>query len=160
MARKRARIERKLNRIADILPKVSKVFLDTAPLIYYVEGSGNLFSIVNEFFQGLQSKKILAVVSPVTLAECLVMPAKLNNTQMQQNFINFLTNTREIEMVNIDTEIAIQAAQLRGIYKLKLPDALQLATAIPSKCDGFLTNDIHLKRVTDIQVLILEELKV
>ena len=88
------------------------------------------------------------------------MPFKLNNIQMQQNYINFLTNTREVEMVEINTEIARTAAELRATYRLKLPDALQVATAIASGCDGFLTNDTDLKRVRELQILVVEELEV
>jgi predicted nucleic acid-binding protein len=146
--------------IADILSEVSKIFLDTAPVIYYIERSVNFFPIVDEFFQGLKSRNIPAVVSPTTLAECLVMPFKLNNIQMQQNYINFLTNTREIEMVSINPNLARTAAELRATYGLKLPDALQVATAIASGCDGFLTNDTSLKRVRELQILVVEELEV
>ena len=149
-----------MSKIADILPQVSQVFLDTAPLIYYLERSVNFFPIVDCFFQGLKSSNIPAVVSPITLAECLVMPFKLNDIQMQQNYINFLTNTREIEMVSINTEIARTAAELRATYRLKLPDALQVAVAISSGCDGFLTNDSDLKRVRELQILVVEELEV
>lgn len=104
-----------MNKITDILNNISKVFLDTAPLIYYIEGSTNFFVIVDVFFQGLRSRNIPAVVSPITLAECLVMPIKLNQSQIQKNFVNFLTNTREIEMVCIDSEIAVKASELRSI---------------------------------------------
>ncbi len=148
-----------MNKITDILNNISKVFLDTAPLIYYIEGSTNFFSIVDVFFQGLKSRNIPAIVSPITLAECLVMPVKLNQAQIQKNFIDFLTNNREIEMVCIDSEIAVKASELRSIYGLKLPDALQIATAILSQCDAFLTNDAGLKRVTELQILVVGELR-
>ncbi len=38
------------------------------------------------------------------------------------------------------------------------PDALQIAAALHRGCQAFLTNDITLKRVTNVQVLILDEL--
>ncbi|KAI9134019.1 PIN domain-containing protein [Acaryochloris sp. CCMEE 5410] len=62
--------------------------------------------------------------------------------------------------VAIDGEITVKAAQLRVQYSLKLPDALQLATAIVSGCDGFLTNDFQLKKVAKLQVLVVDELEV
>ncbi|MGH9753098.1 MAG: type II toxin-antitoxin system VapC family toxin [Blastocatellia bacterium] len=34
-----------------------------------------------------------------------------------------------------------EAAQWRATTKLKLPDAIHLATAFRSRCDSFLTND-------------------
>jgi predicted nucleic acid-binding protein len=41
-------------------------------------------------------------------------------------------------MVEIDTGISLLAAQLRGQYGLKLPDALQMATAIRGGYEAFL----------------------
>jgi predicted nucleic acid-binding protein len=39
--------------------------------------------------------------------------------------------------------------------KLKVPDCIHLATAIEHKCDLFLTNDVALRRCTQITVEIL-----
>jgi predicted nucleic acid-binding protein len=63
-------------------------------------------------------------------------------------------------MVSINPNLARTAAELRATYGLKLPDALQVATAIASGCDGFLTNDTSLKRVRELQILVVEELEV
>lgn len=43
-----------------------------------------------------------------------------------------------IEVVNVDSEVAEQGAKLRGQYKnFKAMDALQIATAVISGCDMF-----------------------
>ncbi len=39
-----------------------------------------------------------------------------------------------------------------------LPDALQLAVAMQTDCQVFLTNDLKLKRVSELQVLVLDEM--
>jgi predicted nucleic acid-binding protein len=62
-------------------------------------------------------------------------------------------------MVEINASIGQKSAELRVKYKLKLPDALQIATAIYYECDAFLTNDIDLKRVKELQIIVLEDLK-
>ncbi|MGL5942119.1 MAG: type II toxin-antitoxin system VapC family toxin [Waterburya sp.] len=49
---------------------------------------------------------------------------------------------------------------MRVKYNLKLPDALQITTAIETGCDSFLTNDKALKRVTELRILILDELEI
>ncbi|NJR14372.1 MAG: type II toxin-antitoxin system VapC family toxin [Calothrix sp. CSU_2_0] len=147
-------------KVEAILETISKVFIDTAPVIYYIEGSTSFFPVVDVFFQGLLSRSIKGIVSPVTLTECLVMPVRLKNAEVQQSFVDFLTNTKEIEMVNIDTMVGRQAAELRVNYGLKLPDALQLAVAIRAGCDVFLTNDADLKRVTELQIVVLGQLEI
>jgi predicted nucleic acid-binding protein len=39
------------------------------------------------------------------------------------------------------------------------PDALQIATAVESGCEGFLTNDLTIKRIQEIKILVLDELE-
>lgn len=54
--------------------------------------------------------------------------------------------------------LAIKAAELRAKYNLRTPDSIQLATAIEYNADYFLTNDIRLKSVAEINSIILSEL--
>ncbi|MEA5567068.1 hypothetical protein [Anabaena sp. UHCC 0399] len=44
--------------------------------------------------------------------------------------------------------------QTFGCVTLQLPDALQIATAISSGCDAFLTNDAALQRVLELRILV------
>lgn len=55
--------------------------------------------------------------------------------------------------------IAETAAELRARYNLRTPDALQIAVALENNCDAFLCNDNGLKRVTELKILILDELE-
>jgi predicted nucleic acid-binding protein len=103
---------------------------------------------MDSIFDCLNSEQIRAFTSPVTLAECLVLPTRQNDSEKRQVF------------VKIDIPIAQHAAEIRVKYNLKLPDALQIATALVSNCEAFLTNDVQLKRVTELQVLVISELEV
>jgi|GEM_PF-2735467 len=47
---------------------INKVFLDTAPIIYYVEGTPGFGEVVREVFNLLAQGSFQAVSSPVTLA--------------------------------------------------------------------------------------------
>ena len=42
---------------------------------------------------------------------------------------------------------------------MRLPDALQLAVAIEQGCEAFLTNDRRLARLTELRVLVLDDLE-
>jgi predicted nucleic acid-binding protein len=141
----------------DIFQGIRKIFLDTAPVIYYVEATPAYADIVQAAFASIDSGQIQALVSPVTLAECLVLPIRQNQSTIVQLFTDLLT--KGISMVEINASIGQKSAELRVKYKLKLPDALQIATAIYYECDAFLTNDIDLKRVKELQIIVLEDLK-
>lgn len=61
--------------------------------------------------------------------------------------------------VVIEDQIASQAADLCARYNLTLSDAFQAAAALAADCDAFLTNDDTLKRVIELNVIVLDEVK-
>jgi predicted nucleic acid-binding protein len=147
-------------KLSDTLQGVNKVFLDTSPVVYYVEAVPAFAEVAKGIFTLIGEGQMQGVVSPVTLAECVTLPIRLGQIELRQRFTDLLTATEGILLVNIDAAIAQQAAELRIRYSLKLPDALQVATAIAANCEVFLTNDIALKRVNDLRVLTMVDLEV
>jgi predicted nucleic acid-binding protein len=146
-------------RVSDAFDGITKVFLDTAPVVYYVEAHPTFGTVARAAFTLISDGKIQAIASPVTLAECVTLPIKLDRLDIRQVYRNLLTSTDGILLVGIDAAIGELAAELRIRYGLKLPDALQVATAISSGCDAFLTNDAALKKVKELRVLVLLDLE-
>jgi predicted nucleic acid-binding protein len=146
-------------KIKSALMDVSELYLDTAPVIYYIQGVAPFFPLVDRVFNQIESGSFSALTSPVTLGECLVFPIKSGDIALQQNFVDLLTNTEGIRLISIDAAVGQCAARLRVRYGLKLPDAMQVATAIEAGCNAFLTNDAQLKRVTDLKVIVVSELE-
>lgn len=145
-------------RISDALQGVHRLFLDTAPVIYLIEKNPQFLDVVCAIFEAIDQNQIRAVVSPVTLAECLVGAYRNNHKQAADNFIQYLTQG-DSEFIQTSIAIANQAAQLHAEYHLQMTDALQIATAIEGRCEAFLTNDIQLPRVSEIRVLIIGDLR-
>jgi predicted nucleic acid-binding protein len=139
------------------LDTVRLIFLDTAPVIYFVEKNPSFAPKVQPIFDRLDDGSLAAVVSPITLAECLVLPYKLDKQNVVQIFTDLLVNSQNVLFCPVDEVIADKAASLRARYDLTLADAFQIATAIQAGCDSFLTNDVELKRVTEISILIVSE---
>ena len=135
-----------------------KVFLDTAPLIYYIEENQQYSKILDPLFLTNSKGKFLFQTSMITLLEVLVLPMRKNEHQLVEQYKNILCNSQTIEIFDLDIDIAIAAAGYRAKYGLKTPDSIQVATAVCSSADYFLTNDIRLKAVKEIEVLILDEL--
>src|SRR5262249_15875108 len=113
---------------------------------------------VREIFQHIDDGRIAAVTSPVTLAECLVHPLRLGLAEVRQTFIDVVVNGTNTTFVGINQRTGETATRLRAQYTMSLPDALQMAAAIANGCDGFLTNDAQLARVTELNVIVLEDL--
>ena len=144
--------------IEESLQGVTRLFLDTAPVIYFVERNLQYLATVREVFNRIRDGLLIAVTSPVTLAECLIYPYRLGQTQLEQDFIDTLVNGNNTLFVPIaDPIIAIQAAQIRARYNLQLPDAFQIAVALAAGCEAFLTNDATFRRVIELRVLVLDD---
>lgn len=144
-------------KLAKQLDKLGVIFLDTAPVIYFVEQNPEFFPKVQEIFERLDTGNLTAVVSPITLAECLVLPYKQKKTEIAQIFTELLASGESVAFYPIDEVVADRAANLRARYNLTLTDAFQLAIAMQAECDVFITNDADLKRVKEILVLVLSE---
>ena len=57
---------------------ITKVFLDTAPVVYYVEAHPTFGSVTRAAFMLISDEQIQLVASPVTLAECLALYKSLS----------------------------------------------------------------------------------
>lgn len=145
-------------RVEDALAGLRRVLLDTAPVIYHVEGNVNYQAVTDAFFAAVQKGSVQAVTTPVTLAECLVHPLRRGDSDLADQFSKAITQGTNTDYVGID-EVAEKAAELRARHNLTLLDAFQVAAAVQSGCDALLTNDIMLKRVTEVRILVLNELE-
>lgn len=114
---------------------------------------------MDELFNYIESNLIRVVTSPVTLTECLILPIRQNNLPQQQLFVDIITAQDTADFIEITSAIARHAAEVRARYNLQLPDAFQVATALATGCEAFLTNDAQLKRVSELKVLVVSELR-
>ncbi len=138
---------------------MARFFLDTAPVIYFVEQHPTFAAQVEGVFARLERGEWTAVVSPVTLAECLVLPYRQGNQRLAKLFFDLLTGGPGIEFFPLDETIAEKAAALRARYGVTLADALQLACALTAGCEFFLTNDVRLQGVSEMAVRLVTELE-
>ena len=135
----------------------NKVFLDTAPIIYFLDNDVNFGekarSILEEI---LEDGKELAT-SVITCTEYLTFPYRSNNREKVEAFFEFITDC-DIPLYSVDIEIAKKASRIRAEYgNFKAMDALQLASACIKGCDLFLTNDKQLKQFEGIRCVTVEE---
>jgi predicted nucleic acid-binding protein len=142
-------------KIEESLRGVKRLFLDTVPVVYFVEQNPEFIARVEPIFNRLDLD-IIGVVSAITLAECLVFPIKRGFTDVEKAFEEVF-NSDQVEFVATDRKIANLAARIRANYNFQLPDSIQIATAIVSGCDAVLTNDIALRKVTEIRAIVVSE---
>lgn len=145
-------------KIEQAIAGVKLIFLDTAPVIYFIERHPTFFPLVRSIFESLSDRDFRAISSPITLAECSIVPYRQGLLELQQDFADALVRNESVIFRITDELVAIEAVKMRVKYGLKLPDAIQIATAIVSNYDAFLTNDIALSKVTEIRSIVVSEL--
>lgn len=99
----------------------------------------------------------LAVTSTVTLLELLVQPYRDQKEELAQKIFALTSTYPQIEWVPVTLNLADRAAELRARYRLSTPDAIQLATAIGCKATRFYGNDRALRRVKEIECILVDD---
>ena len=134
----------------------ASIYLDTAPFIYFIEGFHSYLPVLDKLFAATHCRRYTSVVS---VMEVLPKPVAEHKQRLVDNFLALLSDAQKIVVVDLDFEIAEYAGRLRGKYPaLKGMDALQLATAVHVGADVFITNDYGLKKITEIKVMVLDDL--
>lgn len=72
--------------VSQRIQTVSRLFLDTPPIVYYVEENALYLPRVVPVFDRIDAGELLAITSPITLSECLVAPFRANSIELVQEF--------------------------------------------------------------------------
>lgn len=133
-----------------------RIFLDTAPLIYFLEKADPYYASLQAFFRNFQNADYC--ISVISRCEYLVFPFRNQDTEAVNRFEQFLSDF-DVSVNTIGTEIADQAAHIRAQFPaFKMMDSLQLASAELTHCDLFLTNDKQLKQYQQLHILTVTDL--
>ena len=135
------------------------VGLDTAPIIYFIEGNPLYVEMMRTFFLAVQKDEFSVVTSTITLLETLVVPLRHGNINLAQQYRDILLKTKGHTTISLFPNIAEEAARLRASHNISTPDSIQMATAIFGGASFFLTNDTHLPSLPNLKTLVLDELK-
>jgi predicted nucleic acid-binding protein len=144
--------------LTEELTQAHSIFIDTAPIIYYIEGHQRYGPIVREVVRSFHTGALYAYSSVLTLTEVLPKPIEADDENMARKFAEFLEYGKNFSLVEISTDIAKRAGRLRGKYlRLRTVDAVQVSTALDVGADLFVTHDTNLRQVKEIKAVILED---
>ncbi len=141
----------------DLLPG-EVIALDTSPFIYYIEKKPLYINMLRAFFQAVNKGECVVVTSVLTLLEVLVVPIRDAGVELAQRYRDILLDSAGFTTMLVDQNIAEEAARLRASYNIRTPDSIQMATAIVGNASFFLTNDKRLPSLSNLKVLILDDL--
>lgn len=144
--------------LSEVLGEIKTIFLDTAPVIYFIEAHHQFGPLVRQVIKLMNENKIQAVTSVLTLSEVLPKPVETGNDELAEKFKTYLKNGSNLTLLPITEIIGESAGVLRGKYPhLKTVDAVQIATALDVEADAFLTNDMKLSGIKEIKIIVLKD---
>ena len=135
------------------LPPNAQVTVDSAPIIYFLEDHPRLAARFAPVFDAAAKGELSIFVSTITVAEVMAGPFKVGNDILAAQYHEALRGSRNWAIVPVTEEIAILAARIRAIRKLRLPDAIQVATAVATGSVALVTHDIDFSKVREIKII-------
>ena len=132
------------------LPDGALLLVDTAPLIYHLEDDARFLPRFAGLFEAAGSGRLRVALSTITLAEVLAGPWRHGRDILARQMEAAL---REYEVHPLSVSIAVESARLRARWRLRLPDAIQLATALEIKAYALVTHDRDFSGIEDVRVL-------
>lgn len=131
------------------------VGLDTSVFIYHLEAHARYEPLTSRVLYGVQSGEREAVVSVVALMELTVHPWRQDKPLVARHYETVLLHFPNLQLVDVNREIARRAAQLRASYQVRPADALHVATALVKGATAYVTNDRLLTRLNPLLTIVL-----
>lgn len=91
--------------------------------------------------------------------EVLVQPYRCGDKDLAEKYREILLYSDNLLTFPVSNEIADKAAELRAKYKIRTPDAIQVATALHGEASIYLTNDKNLKKIQEIDIITLFDIE-
>jgi predicted nucleic acid-binding protein len=128
--------------MTDPLPRV---YLDANVFVAAFEHSGAHSEHAWWVIRAIENGEVTAGTSEITLAEILVKPLELGQTDLADGYEKMIVSGSHFEVLPVRRDILIQAARLRaGRAAIRLPDAVHVASAQALSCSFFISDDRRL----------------
>lgn len=144
--------------ILDAIPTGSLVALDTVVWIYEFEFHPVFGPVTRILFrEGFGKAVCRAASSLLVLGEVLVEPLAKSRTDVANRYRLIISPGPDLMVWPISQDVIETAALLRAKYRIKMLDAIHVASAIVHRADVFVTNDGGLRRISEVPILILSD---
>jgi len=132
------------------LPEHALLLLDSAPIIYFLEDHPKFGPRFQILFEEHSKGNVHFAVTTITIAEVLAGPLSVGDESLVRRYRTILESW---QVVALDVEIAESAARVRTSFRLKLADAVQVASALAVNADALVTHDRDFTNVESLRVI-------
>ena len=131
----------------------SPIYVDANVLIYFIEGSQIFEKAARALFSCVAERDLLMRTSEITVAECLYGTHRLRREVLAQQYQQLFFEIGAVDLIAVDLDILEHAALIGADQRLKLVDAIHLASAVVSGCRTFVTNDKRFRPLNGIEIV-------
>jgi predicted nucleic acid-binding protein len=136
---------KEMNGVIDLAQDSQPIYLETNFFIKAVEGTPEAAAPPRKLIQALRARPGLAATSEITFAETLA-PAQRKDAMplhlKRRVYLNLLLWSGFVTLIPVSRDVLIETADLRGVKRMKLPDAIHLVSAMRSRCRFLVSSDI------------------
>lgn len=133
------------------VPDGALLLVDSGPLIHVLEGHPVQAARFRPRFERHAHGELLFAVTTISIAEVMAGPLGAGDEVLARRYRAVLESW---QVVDLSADIAEGAARLRASLRLKLPDAVQAASAIAINADALVTSDRGFARLKVPRVLV------
>jgi predicted nucleic acid-binding protein len=132
------------------LPEHALLLMDSGPIIYFLESHRIFGPRFKPVFEAHAAGRVRFAVTTVTVAEVLTGPLRAGDEALVRRYRAILESW---QCIDLDVGIAESAARLRASLRLKLPDAVQAASALAINAAALVTHDRDFSKVKPLRVI-------
>jgi len=132
------------------LPERALLLLDSAPIIYFLEAHPRFGPRFQTIFETHRAGRVRFAVTTITIAEVLTGPLQKGDEALARRYRGILETW---QVVTLDLELAETASRLRASLRLRMADAVQLASALAINADALVTHDRDFSRVRSLRII-------
>ena len=121
-----------------------KIYLDTNIFILAFENNDGVSAALARLIAKGGTAQFFTT-SELTLSELLVRPYRDGNLSAIRSYERLIQSSPWLQVLPVARPVLMYAAALRSRYKLKLPDAIHVSTALGAGCRQMLTADLGIQ---------------
>jgi predicted nucleic acid-binding protein len=129
------------------LGTAERILLDSSTLIAFHERLERAHPLARQLLERIANATdpLHGYCSVISASEILVRPIRASDAAYRAMYL-FLTEYPNLNLIPVDLVISIEAATVRSMTGVRLPDALIVATGLLSNCEVIVSNDERWKR--------------
>ena len=137
--------------------KHKRVLIDTSIWIYHFEQHPIFAAPAAGVIEQLEDGRFRGIASELTLLELIVRPLQLGRQDAADDYETLLSYFPNLQLEPVTRGVLLEAAGLRARFRLRTPDAIQLATGLQAGATLAITNDEGWRDLTVIETAILSD---